>query len=545
MPLALREQLKREADALLYLVRSQRGREEILDRVEVHLADGRIAHPASRTWAPSGHPEPLVVSPQKHFAQYRRTSDGEPGRPEPYQIDFLRLGTPYALFAGGVGAGKTAVGGCAYKEIVFLNPKGLSIIGAPSSKTLWANLLGPNGKFESLIEPWMVIQPARRHEKGLYGVLNQWGYYEIRWINGHTTYALTLEAKSRADLRIQGPDACGLWGDEFGVVPEVVFQTFRERLRDESGMMKKFIITTSLDRKSPWMKRLFFDVNRDTTIFGYVKARTRDATFRSGTYVREQEAGRSAASIAEKLDAEDVVYEGLVYGERQVYADGKAKREPAYLSSAEDHPCWMEYAHQPGQPVFVGFDPGDRRAACVFAQEIDRLGVRGLVIFKEIILSDTSTEQIGFLLQQILKGEGGQEKLDIFKVYTDYSTKALADRNTLKKFLQGTIVAAAVGLGQEKFWDVPSGVELVKRQCCDFQGTRRLWIARSLYKNDFGYDMCGLRQCFQNYHYHEWIDGKPISDEPVKDGKEHAMDALRYLVLGRCIPRGSVSEAKR
>lgn len=527
-----------------------------LERVRVVLGDGRVAVPHEHRFEvmpDGGYPPDWPV--WDSVAELSRNKllqreDGKPPHPEAYQLAALSNFTPLLLLAWGVGSGKTTIGDFRLTELALCNPGGRTLIVGPSNKALWLNTILVNGKqvpkFEAYLPAWAIRRQVRKSIEGQFGRTTNHGFYEFDWKNGHRTAVLTVDYRSRADLRTQGPDVCGIWFEEASTIARGAIKTVMERFRDKSGLLHQAIFTTSLD-KAGLLEELFInDQNQDRSMFDVIRAATTEATFRGPEYLSMLQKILTPEEYQRKVLAEIVVYSGLVYGKQKSRdSEGKLQERPPYLDADIKHPCWLDYQYDASKPVYVGFDPGDRRAALVFAQPREYLGLLGLVVFREIVMGDTSTEQIGALLRDMIEGANGQPKYNIAGIYTDYSTKAEGDRKTLKKFIQGGIVKAAVQMGQERFWDVPSGVSLVKQQCCDYNGARRLWISTEIHKNDFGYDMFGLRQGFSNYRYQEWKEGRPISDNPVKDGKEHVMDALRYLVLGRCTPRASVSEARR
>ena len=52
-----------------------------------------------------------------------------------------------------------------------------------------------------------------------------------------------------------------------------------------------------------------------------------------------------------------------------------------------------------------------------------------------------------------------------------------------------------------------------------------------------------LVRAFQEYHWEGPASGR-LSERPAKDGADHPLDALRYLVTGLCLGRGRVAERR-
>lgn len=76
---------------------------------------------------------------------------------------------------------------------------------------------------------------------------------------------------------------------------------------------------------------------------------------------------------------------------------------------------------------------------------------------------------------------------------------------------------------------IKNGVGMVKRMLAPMDCDPLLLFARSLLANT--HDRATI-QALRTYHYPEWVDGRPIDDDPVKDGiTDHAMDCLRYLAI--------------
>uniref|UniRef100_A0A6H1ZG61 Putative terminase n=1 Tax=viral metagenome TaxID=1070528 RepID=A0A6H1ZG61_9ZZZZ len=76
---------------------------------------------------------------------------------------------------------------------------------------------------------------------------------------------------------------------------------------------------------------------------------------------------------------------------------------------------------------------------------------------------------------------------------------------------------------------IRNGVDMVKRMLAPMDGNPLLLFARSLLGNT--HDRAVI-PAIRTYHYPEWVEGRPISDDPIKDGiTDHAMDCVRYLAI--------------
>ena len=495
--------------ALVAERKARAAHDEFLSSIYVRLADGRIAHPHSHSWVDT-IPDGARVWDSLLAFEKLTLPDGSPSKAAPYQEEFLKLFQPNVAFLGGVGSGKTVVGARRLTEAALLNPNSLSIVGGPTSASLDINTLH---RIEEALPRWALVKPRIPHGDYRYWKKSTHHYYYINWKNGHRTIAMTLNSKTKSYLNTQGPSASFLWLDEGARMDKGAIDVFYERLRDERGMLLQFIITTSLDEPG-WMESEYLDKESGKPVtqpdlYAVVEASTEGATFRGTGYVERLKAQYGEEQYRRKVKGELVYYEGLVYRD--------------HLPCDINEPCWLDYIPDKSRPITIALDLGFKRSAYVVGQEEYIIGTMVDVIFDEGTVADTSAAQLAWLLQEKYR------KWTIDHVYTDYSTTSEPDRRTIRGILKGVSVSPAINRQNSRFYRVEQGVNLVRHQCRDHQGERHLYIAKSLHGNtNRGTDMQGIREALSMYV------------EPPNKKRYHILDALRYYILGKHGPTGTV-----
>ena len=512
---------------------------DICSQIRVILADGRMVIPSMATVLDAGafeHPTgSYVFDVLAEFAKNPNCKrfDGRPAYAEPYQIAALSARQKFTLFAAGIGSGKTILQGYNLSIAALCHPGGLSLYGGPSNKTLWLNTvpmvidgrIRQVPKFEAYLPRWAIRIPNHPYKNGIYGSRNEFGFYQIDWINGHRTYVLSLEERSGAHLRTQGPDICYVGLDEASTMGDDVVPVVGERLRGPSCIGLRMFLTTSRDEIGP-LEAMFDRERMDPSLFCLIEADTeKDASFQPPSYTEGLKALLSEKMYRRKVKAEVVSFQGLVYGDD--------------LPCAPTAPCWFDYTFDPSRPVWIGLDFGYRRGAMVFGQEFEINGFLSDVIYDQIITSDQGPEAMGELLRLRLRADGNPGGIMVAAVHTDYSTTSETDRKTFKRLVPGLMVRPAVSEQKSKYWKIPQGIELVRQRCRDARGVRRLYLARSIRDTDYGYEVFPLLRALGDYKYPDAKPGRGLSEYPIKNGNEHILDALRYYVLGRHMPKGS------
>ena len=483
----------------------RKAQESFLDSIYVRLGDGRLGHPASGKWVDEiTHPNPHVWDGLEEFTKFVMP-DGSPSQAMTYQRQFLQDTTEMSAFIGGVGSGKTVPGIYRLVDLALLNPGGLTIIGAAAASLLSYHILP---EVEKHVPSWAIKTPSHAHLEMKYFKLNQFRYFEMLWVNGHRTIALTLDTKTGAYKKVQGPEACGLWLDEASIISEKAMKVFMERLRDEKGMFYQGFFTTSPDDPG-WLEDFFVKGEPDRTKFALVEATTEEATFRTPAYYERLKRIYTVDEYERKVLGKLVSYTGLVYKD--------------HLSTAKDSKAFISFVPDPTIPITIGVDLGYRRSAYVVGQEIIINDMIVDVIFDEAQLSDTTAPELGEHLSTRYKD------WNIDFVYTDYSAMSAVDREDLVERMPGSRIEPAIDTAKRGYYRVQQGVSLVRHRCRDHKKKRHLYLASPLRGNvGRGSDNMSLVEALDTY------------EEPVHKDRIHVLDALRYYILGKYVRQPTV-----
>ena len=183
-----------------------------------------------------------------------------------------------------------------------------------------------------------------------------------------------------------------------------------------------------------------------------------------------------------------------------------------------------DYKYDPRLPVYIGMDFGYRAPAVIFAQ----------VRYVKNIATQTN-DPVFYIIDEIVHRYNlkTSELVEIIKSKGYKIAKVMGDP-------AGYQVAASVGVGEADIFyqltgwrvmcrrdkssrSIASGVSHVRSFIKASDGKRRFFVDRKCY---------GLIKDFESYRYPDTPDGKPIYDIPAKDGADHSMDAVRYLLVG-------------
>jgi hypothetical protein len=450
--------------------------------------DGRIYHPSRRVWGDHGN----LIWDEVAFFESRGW------QPMRYQRAFLEARQPIVTLFAGVGSGKSLVANIRTVTQALMNPGGISIVGLPSNVTIDINVI-PD--LEAIVPIDQVVPPRKsEHGSKVFRHDKLGGFYEIRWKNGHRTIFRTMSSAHLAFKRSQGPTCCFLRLDEIAQMDRGAFTTLIERLRDQEGAWLQYLITGSLDEPG-WIEDFFDEGKVDDSMVCIIRASTRDATFRSGEYVKLLSTVLTDTEARRKLDAEVVYLEGLVYG--------------GFLSTDRDHPTWMEVPES-RHPITIGMDLGFRRTAWVALQEHLVHGELVDVIVDQGIYPETLPHEVGMALLKRFDG------YIIDAIYTDYSTESEPDRKVLQRVMSPVPVRPAVMKQQKPFYRIGPGVNLVRSRCQGQDGIRRLYISPKLHP-----------QKGQGTDMHLLVDALSKYIEPPHRRRYHILDALRYAVMGK------------
>lgn len=310
----------------------------------------------------------------------------------------------------------------------------------------------------------------------------------IRLKNGSEIYY----ASTQHPDRLRGPSLSWYWGDEAAMYTPDVQPIMIGRLRQHGRLGYDWITTTPRGRN--WVfKRFLVDHAGDPDYF-IVKASSRENTFIDEAIVEAWALEYVGDFAAQELDAEFVAFEGLIYAEfdraRHVRAD-----LPQYPRAV------------------AGVDWGFANPGVIMVCGVDGDGRMGVV--HEMYQRHTRIEEWVQAAAQ-LRG--------MYRIERFYCDPASPDN--IKAMVAAGLPAEAADN------TVQTGIQAVKaRLVARADGLPRLTINR---------DAVNLVDEFESYQWAKNVHG--VRDEPLKV-HDHAMDALRYAIMGVDHPKVRKIEA--
>lgn len=279
---------------------------------------------------------------------------------------------------------------------------------------------------------------------------------------------------------LRGPNATWWHGDEAALYDSTVWRIMIGRLRQFGRQGYAWITTTPKGRN--WIYQEFVQKTRDD--YAIFRAKTRENVFLHADFVAGLQGAYTGDFAAQELDGEFVAFEGLIYPDfqREIHVTKRLPQEYVYTIGGVD---WG-YAN-PGAILVAGVD-GDGR----------------IFVFEEAYQRQRRVEEWAVLAEQFTR---------TYHVDAFYCDSAEPD-----------FIAAFRDIGVpalEAYKEVLAGIQVVKnRLAVQGDGKPRLSVAPTCVNT--------LAE-FEQYQWMEHRDG--IRDQPKKVN-DHAMDALRYLVMG-------------
>lgn len=311
-------------------------------------------------------------------------------------------------------------------------------------------------------------------------------------------YASTQEYE-----HLRGPSIRWWWGDEHALDAAPVRDIMVGRLRQFGLLGYYWVTTTPRGRNHVWktfvqehpgaFKSDAPDRDRDYCL---IKAHSRDNVFQQEEVVADWERTYTGDYAAQELEGEFVAFEGLIYNEfdRLKHIRAKMPEYPRAIAGVD----WG-FAN-PGVIVVCGID-GDGRMGVV----------------QELYQRQMRVEEWASAAVQ-LRGTWG-----IMRFYCDP-----ANPDNIRKFVEAGLPAEAANN------TVQTGIQMVKNRLAarGADGVARLTLTQ---------DAVNLIDEFESY---QWaVNRHGLRDEPIK-AKDHALDALRYAVMGVDHPKVKRLEAR-
>jgi hypothetical protein len=433
----------------------------------------------------------VAVAPKKKRirVKYRARLNGGQARAWAKDPKWLAL-------LGGWGSGKTWFGARAFLRNVLRNPRGVdSLIAAPFWSTVKRTTLR---EFRAVVPKGMITGESRGER-----------YIEII---GRRVYYGSADRPETLD----GATVGAIWLDEGRYVKRRGWEVVLSRLRAKKARALRGLITSTPGGE--WLEEEFNTGKRDQEAV-HLSTRENRANLGDGV-IESMEASLSKRAARVFIDGEFGLLEGAVY---------------------DFDKAWhlVPWKYDPRLPVVLAWDFGYQRPAVVFLQPIPSgtkipptkdgrlrtVHAGSWVAFDELMPEGVTTEMLG--MQVRAKG------YPVAEIWCDpagdgtQTATGLTDVSILKS--QGF---ANIRFTTDPRWrHIPTGVRLLEGLVRNAKAETRIWVADSLDKPKA---KRGVVKDFLGYHYPEEKEGRPIKDQPAKDGvHDHSMDALRYFSVGK------------
>lgn len=402
--------------------------------------------------------------------------------PHQKQLAFHQSNARFRLICTGVGFGKSAAG---VNELIktALQYKSLYAMIAPTIPMLKNSTLREFFKFC----PHELIKDYNRTER------------KITFINDSEIIGLSGDNERDID-RLRGMNLGGAYGDEIAICPEYMHNILVARLRDVKGPQKIWYTTTP--KGFTWLYRIFvekknsagelFKTPTDYEIFG---GTSYDNPYTDPEYKRVMTETYAGSFSKQEIYGEFVGYEGLVYPEF-------SRNEHITTSPRE----------QLGVKRFIaGVDWGYTNPSVILCIGVD--GDGRLVLEEELYEKRMDHEQLKEIAVDLKK------KYNIEKFYCDPSEPMF-----IQSFQRAGLNAV------EANNEVMPGIKAVAQMLQKAGDNKPRLIVNQRCLNTINE--------FQTYRYPDEKEGKKVEEQPMKVF-DHAMDALRYAVMGVSKPRPS------
>jgi len=292
--------------------------------------------------------------------------------------------------------------------------------------------------------------------------------------------------------RLRGPSLSWWWGDEAALYPAEVRQIMVGRLRQHGVLGWDWLTTTPRGRN--WVYKTFVTEHLNDEDYFIIKASSRENTFMNPAIVEAWQHEYSGDFAAQELDAEFVAFEGLIYSEFDRVKHIRVNM-PTY-----------------GRAV-AGVDWGFANPGVIMVLGVDGDGRMGVI--REMYARQMRIEEWVSAAAQ-LRG--------LYRIERFYCDPSSPDN------IKAMVAAGLPAEGADN--TVQTGIQMVKnRLVMREDGQPRLTIT---------HDAINLIDEFESYQWAKNRHG--VRDEPLKT-KDHAMDALRYAVMGVDQPKTRRIEA--
>lgn len=428
------------------------------------------------------------------------------GTLNPSQARFVQSDALWTAFLGGWGAGKTWIGARKFLEIVLRNPPGTDgLLFAPFWSTLHRSTLR---LFLDATPPQLVRGHSKKER-----------YVEL--LGRRRVYYGSADRPETLD----GSTVAAVWGDEVRYIRREAWKIAVSRLRDARATCARGIVTST---PTGSLLEEEFGTEKPDRIAVHASTRENTRNLLPG-YVESLTSTLSAREARVFIEGEFGVLSGAVYAE----------------FDRKHH--LVDWKYDPRFRTIAAIDFGYRRPYVGFAQHLPAgwpIPGRGkappggaYVLFDEIVVDDTPTPALAKLI--VAKG------YQLTVIYCDPAGDGVnvdTGLSSVKELQEHGLRQVPIRFVTDPRWrHVPTGVAFVRGLLRSAGGETRLWLARPL---DKPRAVRGAVKDLEGYRYPEAKDGKPVGDQPVKDGvHDHGVDAVRYLAVNEILRGGQVLPA--
>ena len=432
------------------------------------------------------------------------------------QHQFLRSDARIAAFWGGYGSGKSRALAESILDLAAANPGCDGMLVAPTWGVLHKTTLR---QFFDVSDPEAGACPRE-----LVAEVNAGKRY-IRLVNNARIYYGSADRPGT----LEGANLAFFGLDEARLVRPAAWKVLVGRLRDaRARKLQARVVSTPL---ASWLREEFGEGREGRSA---VHGSTRENAHNLAPgFIEDLERTYSAREARVLIEGEFGLLVGAVYEE------------------FESKTHLVDWAYKPNLATLEAWDFGYRCPAVLWAQfvpEGDMLSNNkrappggAYVVFDELIRDNLTTEvaaleakRRGYKVDRIYcdpAGDGTQSAVGLTDVSVLKDTRCFGGRPEVR------------WTTDPRFRHIPYGVTLVRGLLKNTKGETRLYVARSLDKPK---DRRGIVKSLEGYAYPEAKDGRPQSDDPIKDGVfDHANDALRYLAIGEAVARRQLVESRQ
>ncbi len=422
----------------------------------------------------------------------------------PGQWRLLRNALPYALLAGGVGSGKTTGLCCKILQLRELNWGYPGLLVAPTLGQMKGVTLR---EFQRVYRLTFPEKPTPR-------IKDPSGDNYLDFFDGGEPLFLRTAKNPGA---IEGFSVGYGGGDEARWWEHEAYRNFISRIRLRSPYPQAVLASTP---SLGWLADEFDAGKKGRSL---ITAPTREnlRNLRDG-YIDDLKVSFSPRVARAILEGEFIALEGVVYEAFDGRIDGEWVLD-WYPTKKHFEQC----------KVYLAVDPGWRRSSWLFIME---RGPTDWVVFDQLQLDNTSdmtavqiVNQREYPIDEIWVDPAAEAKQSVTGMDTIRALNHIDSRIVGRKMVH--TIGKSIQLRH-----IPWGVDKLRILLGGYEGfPRRLRFAKQLVEEERGKER-GIIRSLSNYRYPEVKDGRPVTDQPWKDGvTDHAVDALRYWAIGRTL----------